>query len=404
MKRRWGALIALVLAVSCGIALWAPGSPREETVYPVGRGDLVLEVPVSGTIEAVDAARLGPPAIPYVWTYELARLVPEGTQVVAGQPVMAFDTTELERNLLDKIAERDSAQTELEQRRTELERERQQAELELATARAELARAELKADVPPDIAEGNELAKARIDAELARKEVAYLSEKLSFQRRRAEAELAALREKRDRAAARVEEIRVHIERMTVTAPRPGTVIYLTNWRGEKKKVGDKVWQREMVLEIPDLSAMEGRGEVEEADAGRLAVGQQVRFRLDAHPDIPYRGQVERIERMVQRQSPGNPLKVVELEVALEETDEQRMRPGMRFRGTIEVDRTSDALLAPVEAVYSTPDGPVAYRRGPLGGTQRVEIEVGRRDDRSVEILTGLQEGDRLVARPEGEAG
>ncbi len=258
--------------------------------------------------------------------------------------------------------------------------------------------------MPPDVAEGNELEKARIDAGIARKKVEHLTDKQGFQQRRAEAELAALREKRDRAAARVEEIREHIRKMNVTAPRPGTVIYVANWRGEKKKVGDQVWQMETVVEIPDLTAMEGRGDVEEADAGRLAEGQRVQFRLDAHPDVPYRGTVERIERMVQRQSPRNPLKVVKLDVALEDTDRQRMRPGMRFRGTIEVDRAEDVLLAPVEAISSTPKGPVAYRRGPLGGAQSVELEVGRRDGSSVEILDGLAEGDRLVSRPEGKAG
>ena len=404
MTRRWAFWLGLALVVGLGVAWWASGSPGPETVFVVERGDLVVDVPVSGTIEAVDAARLGPPAIPGVWSYKLARLVPEGTEVEAGQPVMAFDTSELERKLLDKVAERDSAETELERRQTELERERRQTELDLATARADLARAELKAEVPPDIAEGNELRKAKIDVELARREVDHLVEKQEFQRRRAEAELAALREKRDRAAARVEEIRQSIREMTVTAPRAGTVIYVTDWRGEKKKVGDQVWQRDTVLEIPDLAAMEGAGEVEEADAGRLAVGQPVRFRLDAHPDVQYRGTVERIDRMVQRQSPRNPLKVVKLDVALEGTDRERMRPGMRFRGTIEVDRAEDVLLAPVEAIYSTPEGPVAYRRGPLGGAQPVELRVGRRDDRSVEILAGLEDGQRLLPRPTGKGG
>lgn len=404
MRARWIVVIGFVLLGSCGLVLWSSGSPEAEETFAVEQGDLVIDVPISGTIEAVDAARLGPPAIPNVWNFKLARLAPEGMQVKAGQPVMAFDTTELERTLLEKEAERDSAQTELERRRTELERERRQTELDLATARADLTRAELKADVPPDVSEGNELRKAKIDVALAQEQVRHLTEKLGFQERRAEAELAALREKRDRAAARVEEIREDVRRMTVTAPRDGTVIYVTNWRGEKKKVGDQVWQRETVLEIPNLAAMEGQGEVEEADAGRLAVGQPVRFRLDAHPDVQYEGTVASIERMVQRQSPQNPLKVVKLDVGLDDIDRQRMRPGMRFRGTVEVDRVDDVLLAPVEAIYSTPDGPVAYRRGGLGRVRAVPLEVGRRDDRSVEIEAGLEAGDLLVPRPDERAG
>ena len=72
--------------------------------------------------------------------------------------------------------------------------------------------------------------------------------------------------------------------MAVKAERSGTVVYATSWRDEKKKVGDSAWRGERILEIPDLSAMKGEGDVDESDAGKIRVGQKVRFRLEAHPD------------------------------------------------------------------------------------------------------------------------
>jgi HlyD family secretion protein len=41
--------------------------------------------------------------------------------------------------------------------------------------------------------------------------------------------------------------------MTVRAPQDGIVVYQTNWRDEKKKVGDSVWFGEKILALPDLA-------------------------------------------------------------------------------------------------------------------------------------------------------
>ena len=81
--------------------------------------------------------------------------------------------------------------------------------------------------------------------------------------------------------------------MTVKAPRDGTVIYVTNWRDEKMKVGDTCWRGQEVVELPDMSAMMARGQVDEADAGQVSIGQLFRIRLDAHPDVEFTGKVAR---------------------------------------------------------------------------------------------------------------
>jgi hypothetical protein len=274
-------------------------------------------------------------------------------------------------------------------------------DLRLAEARATLERSELKIDVPAELAAAKALYETRLDHGVAVESVASLSRRIELERRAGEAELAALAEKRHRAALQVEEIRTYLERMTVRAPRGGTVIYQSDWQGTKVKVGDDVWQMRKVLEIPDLTAMEAEGQVEEADSGRIAAGQRVTLRLDAHPQHEYRGRVREIGKSVARRDRGAPVKEVELLIALYETDADRMRPGMRFQGEVEVERAEDVLLVPAEAVRATPAGPVVFRRTLLG-RERVLLEVGRRNERFVEVVAGLEEGDRLVA-PSGEA-
>jgi multidrug efflux pump subunit AcrA (membrane-fusion protein) len=397
-RRSWALAGGAVALVAVGAA-WAGGGRGGEGWREVTRGDLPVAVEVSGTLEAVHSVRLGPPQVPETWNFKISYLAPEGERVTAGTPVIRFDTAELERKLLDARAEGETAARQLDKLRADLERRRADRRLELAEAESRLRRAEAEADVPADLVSGIDLAEARIDLELARREVASLAERLELLDRQDAAETAALADKRDRALARVAEAESWIERMTVRAPRAGTVVLVTGRRGDKKKVGDQVWMQERVVEIPDLERMRAEGEVDEVDGGRVEPGMPVALVLDAHPDATFHGRVAAVERVVTVRSAADRRKVMRIDVELDETDTVRMRPGMRFQGEIEVDRAAGALLAPAETVFVDAAGPVVYRRTLLGRGEPVRLEVGRRGAGWVEVTAGLAAGDRLATAP-----
>jgi HlyD family secretion protein len=403
---RFAASGALLLALVVGVWLVAGRAAASGSAgwTEVRRDDLVVGVPVAGTLSSVQAVRIGPPQISEIWDYKIAFMETEGAQVRPGQPVLGFDTSELQRQLLDKRAERDSAQKEMEKKQTDLEVQRRDRELELAEAEARERKAALKVDVPSELVASKELAKSREDLDLARREVAYLKARLQLEATQGATEVEALARKRDRAAVRVSDMEKAVQSMTVTAPRAGTVVYVATEEGEKKKVGDSCWRGQSVLEIPDLRSMEAEGDIDEADSGRVAVGQKVTFRLDAHPDDVFTGRVRTIGGSVQSRSEFNPLKVVRLEIDLDRTDPQRMRPGMRFLGTVEIERLPKALVAPIEAVFNRPGGPVIYRQTGWG-SEAVRPVLGARNDREVEIRSGLKAGDRVSRRDlSGDAG
>lgn len=393
---RW-VLGAIVLAAA---GLWVAGAIRGEDDagwVEVKKGDLVLGVEVTGTLRAMDSSQIGPPPIDGVWDYKISMMAPEGKKVRRGEPVLGFDTADLGRKLEEKSAEAESAKKRIEKKTTDIEMARRQDAMRLAEAEARLRKAELKVDVPPELASAAELWKSKLELEEARKEIAFVKERQRATARADAIELDSLEKQRDGAERRVREIQEAIESMTCKAPRDGTVVYVANWRDEKKKVGDSTWRQEKIVEIPDLSRMAAKGEVDEADGGRVAVSQRVRFRLDAHPDVEFGGKVTSIWSTVQRQSWRNPLKVMRLDIDLDATDTERMRPGMRFRGSVESERVPAVLLIPSEAVFPTPDGPIAYRKT-LAGHEAVTLELGRRNEESVEVLGGLSEGDRVARR------
>jgi multidrug efflux pump subunit AcrA (membrane-fusion protein) len=359
------------------------------------RRELVLSVELKGELAALDGEPIGPVRLPEVWDYRISFLATEGAEVKKGQPVVGFDTTALAQQLEEKRAEAESAGKEIERRRRTLALSRADLELLKAQAEARRAKAALKVDVPSEISGALELKKARLDLELAQAESASVSRRLEAAERAARAELSILEGRRRRAGLRASQLVSAIAKMTVPAPRAGTVLLVPNWNGDKKKVGDRCWFGEKILEVPDLARLGVQGEVDEADAGLVREGAAVSLRLDAHPDTEVRGRVRRMQRTVQRASPSVPLKVARLAVTLEKVDTQRMKPGMRVRGRVETGRAARTLAVPADAVVPTEAGPFVWV--PRGdGARAVPVTVGRRDAEWVEVLSGLKDGDEVL--------
>lgn len=360
------------------------------------KGDLVSGVEVTGVLEAFESDRFGPPQLPDVWDFKISMMAPEGAEVKKGRPVLGFDTTELQRKLDNKKAESDQALKEIEKKRADLALRTKDERLKLAEAQARLRKTELKLEAPGDIQGVNERKQVELDFALAKRETGAIQSRLGALERAAAAEIRLLESKQKQAAAIVESTQQAIRAMTILAPRDGTVIYVTSHRGDKKKVGDTCWRMERVIEIPDLNQMLGKGEVDEVDAGRVSSGQRVSFRLDAHPDDVFHGTITTAGRTVQqKQGTRDPLKVLRVDIRLDRTDPAKMRPGMRFKGTVELQRVKNALMIPRTAVFVSDEGPVAYRRG-MFSVETVKLKLGRENQDMVEVLNGVSARDRIL--------
>lgn len=398
--RSWRSRLTVAALAAVPLAAWGMSQTLQDdtAVFArVERADLVIGVDLEGELEAVESELIGPPNVPNLWNFKISWMAPEGKTVQPGEPVLRFDTTELKQRLQNEQVEMESAKGRLEKLRQDLEVKRRELDLQLAEAEARLRQAEFKINVPEEVSRRNELAAARIDHRLAQLEIESLHSQIEYAAQRAKADLEATQRRYDRARGRVEELQNNIQRMSVTAQRPGTLTYVADWRGNKQKVGDSVWQALKVLEIPDLTRMRAAATVAESDVGRLAVGQPVRFRLDAHPDHEYRATVAQIRRSVGQKSRSNPQMVIRLVLDLEATDPERMRPGMRLRGTVETERIPDSLLVPEDAVFARPDGAVVYV-DTLWGRRAVQPEFGRRNRESFAVVSGLEEGERVLRR------
>ncbi len=151
--------------------------------------------------------------------------------------------------------------------------------------------------------------------------------------------------------------------------------------------GQTVSANAPLLRIVELDPITGVIFVTERDYGRLQAGQGVVLTTDAYPGETFRGRIERIApvfREATRQAR------VELNIA---NPGDRLKPGMFVRATVVLDRVTDAVIVPEQALTTRAD--------------RTGVFVVGADGRSVlwrEVETGIRDGERVQVKGEGIAG
>jgi HlyD family secretion protein len=164
--------------------------------------------------------------------------------------------------------------------------------------------------------------------------------------------------------------------------------------GRKYQVGDNVWVGLAVMRIPDLSAMKVSARLSDVDDGRISPGMRANCTLDIEPDRTFTGTVTEIAPVAQEDGEHSVRRAFQVVVLLDESDPDRMRPGMSVRAEILLPPVEDVLLIPRGALDWSRDSPQAL----LADGSEVDVELGACNAHECVILDGLQEGARLRDR------
>ncbi|HEX3760194.1 MAG TPA: HlyD family efflux transporter periplasmic adaptor subunit [Kofleriaceae bacterium] len=383
---------ALAACAACAACARTGGEPPR---VDVTRGDLVITVEVTGALRAVDATPIRPPATAGQATCKLAWIAPEGSDVAAGDRLVTLDPTDLDTSLETARNDASQAARQLERKRQTLALSRREEELRLLFAESAARRAALRLQGPSELASAIEHREHELDSELTDRTLDQTRSEIAATRHADEVDLQDTLDTLEVAQRTLAELERSRARLTITAPRAGTVVYGAGTGGQSRSVGDTLWLSDVILQVAGLDAMAGDGLIDEIDAGRVAVHQPVALRLDALPDLTLHGSVASVATSVVAASDADPGKQVQLQIAIAPTAGAGLRPGMRFRGDIEIERIAGAIQVPAEAVFVTADGPVAYR-DTAHGLERVAVRIGRRSAEAIEIAAGLSPGDRVA--------
>ncbi|MCA9792439.1 MAG: HlyD family secretion protein [Candidatus Eremiobacteraeota bacterium] len=179
------------------------------------------------------------------------------------------------------------------------------------------------------------------------------------QRQSATAQVASAQAQVSQAQASLEQAAVDVERTTIRTPIDGVVIE------RKVDVGQTVAAAfqapELFVIAGDLTNMQVRADVSEADIGRVDEGQKVNFTVDAYPDREFSGKVIQVRAAPatkNESSSGTASNVVVYGVLVSAPNQDLLlKPGMTATVAIQAETEKDALLVPNEALRFIPPNP-----------------------------------------------
>lgn len=208
----------------------------------------------------------------------------------------------------------------------------------------------------------------------------------------------------DNAQTSLENAQEKLKDYQITAPISGTVVTKTAKAGDKIEGGSTG----TLCTIYDLSYLEMTMNIDELDIGKVEVGQTVEITADAVEGQTYTGVVTKVS--VAGTTTGG-ITTYPVTVRIDETD--GLLPGMNVDAEIVLEQESGVLAVPSAAVNRgntvliTADSPSAVnaldQEAPEGYVY-VEVEVGISDESYTQILSGLQEGDKVAYLPTSSGG
>ena len=373
-------------------------SEEDQEWIDVQRQDLLFTVVATGVLEAQGSVSLGPPMLQDYWQYKIIRMAPEGSEVKAGDFLLAFDPTEVVKRLREEKASLQKAQEEYEKTKTSKELEIKNLELEWEEAGVQQQKSQNRLIQAKELESDIEVQKAKFEAELDKKKAEFLEKKLDSVRQNVKLQLRLLKDTERLHKHRVQASQKALDSLTITAPVPGVVIYEKNWRNEKKRVGSQVHRMEKVITLPDLKTLVVKGRVAELDAGKVRIGQPVTVKLDAIPNRSFNGRIAQIGTIFRPASRDRPVKVLDIEVELNQVNVQQMRPGMVAKVRLIVDRFEDVLSVPLSTVQVENERHFVWVEGE-DGPERREIHISEDNGIVAVVDSGLSEGVRVASGP-----
>ena len=297
-KKYWvAAAIVIVAATVFGTIRLARSAPKFPMTV-VQQKEFVDYVEVRGAVKALKSTVVTAPA--GSGDLQILNIVTDGVKVKKGAVIVEFDATTVKHNLAINQSALKSADAAVQQSRaaSRLKEEQDLTDVMKARFDVETARMETKKQ---EIISAIEGAEAKLKLADAEQKLVETEAKLKADRAAAAADLASKQRAHDQAEFQVKQAEQQLGSLTLRSPSEGVVVLQVNWQASGPmqmpapfKPGDHAWPGATIAELPDTSSLQITARVEEAERGRVQIGQSAIIRVDAVPDRSYTGKVEEI--------------------------------------------------------------------------------------------------------------
>jgi multidrug resistance efflux pump len=372
-----------------------PSADRVESLVRVERKSLSLTLRLNGTTQASRSFVVLAPRLEgaQVGSMVVTKLAPSGAHVKSGDLLVEFDPQAQMKDYLDKKSTYDNLVSQVAQKQTDEDIARAKDDTAMQQADDELKRSQLEI-------QRNEVV-SRIDAEKnqeavdeAQTTLKQLKETYQLKRAAALAGIRILEIQRDRAKDAMRYALGNAAKMTVHSPMAGVVVYNTIWLGGRMgtvQQGDQVRPGLPFLQVVDPSRMEVRVELNQVDLLKIHPGQQAQLHLDAYPGMTLPAVLDELSPLGHTGQFSELVRTFTARFSVQGSD-PRLLPDLSAAMDINLGSENDVLVVPCQSVGFEVGGAFVWRKTSSGFEKRV-VKIGRRNDFSSVVESGLVEGD-----------
>jgi len=391
-RKRWillgGGVAALVLIVVVASAALRPNHAIDpDKLAAVERGDIARTVVATGQIEPLTKVEVKSKASGIVERL----LVDAGDRVKAGQVLAELDKEQLQAAVGEAQANLEAAQATKQAAAASYQKDLVDAEgPDVPFLKSDMDRAHQS--YKQGLIALNAMQDAEKNYQLA------VNRQMSAQRnvQVSKANVAEAEAQIAQAKAALDNANENLQYATITSPIDGEVL------SRDVEVGDAVSsilvlgsQATLVMTLGDTSEVYVKGKVDEADIGKVYLGQAARIVVESFKDRTFQGRVTRIAPLGEEK---DNVTTFEVRVSIANATGE-LRANMSANAEIILDEKKNVLLIPEGTViFDKNKNSFADLADPKSdtGRRRVPVKLGISNGVKAEVLAGLNQGQQVV--------
>jgi HlyD family secretion protein len=391
-RKRWILLgsgaVALVLIVVAATAALRPSHTIDpDKLAPVQRGDIARSVVATGKIEPLTKVEVKSKASGIVEEI----YVDAGDRVKAGQLLAELDKEQLQSAVAEARANLGAAEATQQAAEASYQKNLVDAEgPDVPFLKSDMDRAH--DSYKQGLIALNAMQDAEKNYQLA------LNRQVSAQRnvQVSKAQVTQAQAQIAQAKAALDNADENLRYATITSPIDGTVL------SKDVEVGDAVSsilvlgsQATLVMTLGDTSEVYVRGKVDEADIGKVYLGQPARIVVESFKDKTFQGKVTKISPLGDEK---DNVTTFEVRVSIV-NDSGELRANMSANAEIILEEKKNVLLIPEGAVIFDKDKNASVEiPDPRtdSGRRKVAVKLGISNGVKAEVFSGVAEGQKVV--------
>jgi len=381
-----GVVVAALVGITVVLARLQPAVPNVDKslvwVDTVKRGPMIRQVHGPGTLVPVDIRWI---AARTQGRVERIVLLP-GAIVEPESVIMVLSNPDVTQAALDTASQLRAGEAELSNLKVTVQRDVLQSESEAATAKAQYEQARLQAEVDEQLFKDGlvaelELKKSKVNAEQDETLNSIAQKRFAFAKDSVGPQLAVKDASVDQLRAQAKLKQAEADALNVRAGMRGILQVVP------VEVGAQVQPGTNLCRVADPTRLKAEIQVAETQAKDVQIGQSAE--IDTRNGVAD-GKVSRVAPSVQNGT-------VTVEVALSGELPKGARPDLSVDGVVELEHLDDVVYVgrPAFGQEHSTTGIFVLDSDGVYAT-RTQVQLGRSSVNTIEIVKGLQPGDRVI--------